>query len=80
MFCFFRFRENNCFTWRKDSLLKIGIDSPIPSYVSTEDADEVEEFYEEEIAKTNSRMKNLQNTIDAGAQIMEKKIQGTKKL
>lgn len=43
MFCVVQFREKNFFTWRKDSLLIIGIDSPIPAYVSTEDTDEDEE-------------------------------------
>jgi hypothetical protein len=51
MFCAVQFREN-CFVWRKDSLLIIGIDSPVPAYVSTEDADEDEEFCEEEIAES----------------------------
>jgi len=50
MFCAVQFREKNCFVWRKDSLLIIGIDSSIPAYVSTEDADE--EFCEEEIAES----------------------------
>ena len=52
MFCVVQFREKNCFTWRKDSLLIIGIDSPIPAYVSTVDTDEDEELHEEEIAES----------------------------
>jgi hypothetical protein len=52
MFCAVQFREKNCFAWRKDSLLIIGIDSSIPAYVSTEDEDEDEEFCEEEIAES----------------------------
>jgi len=50
MFCAVQFREKNCFARRKDSLLIIGIDSPIPVYVPSEDADE--EFCEEEIAES----------------------------
>ena len=51
MFHVAQFHEKTCFAWRKDSLLIIGIDSQIPAHVSTEDADEDEDFCEEEIAE-----------------------------
>jgi len=53
MLCAAHFREKNCFVWRKSSLLTIGIDSPILTYVSTEEADEDEELCEEEIAESD---------------------------